>query len=226
MKKSLRLGTALTALSMTWFVSGGPVSAQMPIMIGDTLMPGSASNENEFLGAEVAVDGSGKWLKLRTARHDHARRIPGMADLLEFDAAETLTTFEAGAELSADDYRFPAEASPRRRIWVYDGDPLDRGVYKQELGTSNGSANSNNSTLTQFRAPLVRTSQPTRSGRLEERVGKARVVEIIIRTPGIVVNAVRSVYQNGNATFLGIGLIGLVIAFATLRDLVSGTRRA
>ena len=61
---------------------------------------------------------------------------------------------------------------------------------------------------------------------MAERSGKARVVEIIIRAPGFVMDTVRSFYQNENAPLLGIGLVTLIIGFAMFRDLAMGARRA
>ena len=140
MKKSRFLGHALSTLAVTWIISGTSASAQMPLMIGDILMPDSVIGDVTPGGTAVAVDGSGQWLKLRTATDGVARQNTGMPELLEFDAGDTLATFDSSTKLTAEDYRFPTEASPDARVWLYDGDPLDRGVYKRELGGTNASS--------------------------------------------------------------------------------------
>jgi len=226
MKKFQAIGNGLSVLAVTWIMSGASASAQMPLMIGDILMPEFGNSDTTPVGTAVAVDGSGKWLKLRTAKDGIVRRNTGMADLLEFDAADTLATFDTGTKLSAEDYRFPTEAAAGLRVWVYDGDPLDRGVYKRELGGTNGSYGRSKMVRSRYGASARRSISPEGPGRIEERSGKARVVEIIIRAPGFVMNTVRSVYQNGNAPFLSVGLVALIIGFASFRDLAKGARRA
>ena len=226
MKKSRFLGHALSTLAVTWIISGASASAQMPLMIGDILMPDSGIGNVMPGGTAVAVDGSGQWLKLRTATDGVAQRNTGMPELLEFAAGDTLATFDSSTKLTAEDYRFPTEASPGSRIWLYDGDPLDRGVYKRELGGSNGSYGRSKSVRSRYGLSAGRSGSPKGPERLAERSGKARVVEIIIRAPGFVMDTVRSFYQNENAPLLGIGLVTLIIGFAMFRDLAMGARRA
>ena len=226
MKKSRVLGHALSALAVTWIISGTSASAQMPLLIGEILMPEFGNRDTAATGTAVAVDGSGQWLKLRTATDGRARRSAGMAELLEVDAAEALATFDTSTKLSAEDYRFPTTASPELRTWVYDGDPLDRGVYKRELGGTKGSSGRSRAVRSRFSPSVGRSaSPPAASGHLAERSGRARIVEIIVRTPRFVMNTVRSVYRNENASIFVIGLVTLIIGIATFKDLLTGARR-
>ena len=177
MKKSRFLGHALSALAVTWFVSGAPASAQMPLLIGDILMPESGNRDTEILGTAVAVDESGQWLRLRTATDNHYQRNANMAELLKFDAADTLATFDTTTNLSAEDYRFPAKAPPGWRIWFYDGDPLDRGVYKRELGNTNGSTGRSRLGRSRHASSVGRSTSPAAPRNLAEQRGRARVVQ-------------------------------------------------
>ena len=226
MKNSRFLGHALSALAVTWIVSGASASAQMPLLIGEILMLESGNRDTELTGTAVAVDESGQWLKLRTATDDHIQRNAGMAELLQFDAADTLATFDTGTNLSAEDYRFPAMAPPGWRIWVYDGDPLDRGVYKRELGGTTGSTGRPRLVRSHFAPSAVRSTSPAAPRNLSELRGSARVVEMIVRTPRFVMDTVRAAYHNGNAPFFGIGLVTLIIGIATFKDLLTGARQA
>ena len=226
MKKSRFLGHALSALAVTWIVSGASASAQMPLLISEILMPESGNRDTELTGTAVTVDESGQWLNLRTATDDHIQRNAGMAELLQFDAADTLATFDTSTNLSAEDYRFPATAPPGRRIWVYDGDPLDRGVYIRELGGTTGSTGRSRLGRSHYALSAVRSTAPAASRNLVEQRGRARVVEIIVRTPRFVMDTVRAAYQNGNAPFFGIGLVTLIIGIATFKDLLTGARQA
>ena len=226
MKKSRFLGHALSALAVTWFVSGAPASAQMPLLIGDILMPESGNRDTEILGTAVAVDESGQWLRLRTATDNHYQRNANMAELLKFDAADTLATFDTTTNLSAEDYRFPAKAPPGWRIWVYDGDPLDRGVYKRELGNTNGSTGRSRLGRSRHASSVGRSTSPAAPRNLAEQRGRARVVEIIVRTPRFIMETVRAAYQDGNAPFFGFGLVILIIGIASFKALLTGARRA
>ncbi len=226
MKKFQFLGYALSALAVTWIISGASVSAQMPLLIGEILMPESGNKDTTLTGTAVAVDESGQWLKLRMATDERVQRNASMADLLEFDAADTLATFDTSTKLSAEDYRFPTTASPGWRIWLYDGDPLDRGVYKRELGGTNGSTGRSRMGRSRHAPSAGRSASPAAPRNSAEQHGRARVVEIIVRTPRFIMNTVRSVYQNGNAPLFGIGLVVLIIGIATFKDLLTGARGA
>ena len=137
MTKSRILGHALLALAVTWAVTwtetGASASVQMPLLLDEILLSEYGTEDTAPAGNAVAVDGSGQWLPLQSATDGGAAREAGMAELLEFDAADTLGEFDARTGLSAEDYRFPSTASPHTWVWVYDGDPLDRGTYKREL---------------------------------------------------------------------------------------------
>ena len=226
MKKIQFVGHVLSALAVTWIISGAAASAQMPLLLGEILMPESENRDTPLTGTAVAVDESGQWLKLRTATDDGVQRNASMAELLEFDAADTLATFDASTKLSAEDYRFPTTASPGRRIWVYDGDPLDRGVYKRELGGGNGSTGRSRVGRSRYAPSAGRSASPAAPRNLAEQRGRARIVEIIVLTPRFVMNTVRTVYENGNAPLLGIGLVTLIVGIATFKDLLTGARRA
>ena len=224
MKKFRCLGYALSALAVTWIISGASASAQMPLLIGEILMPESGNTVTTLTGTAVAVDESGQWLKLRTATDDRVQRNASMADLLEFEAADTLAAFDTSTKLSAEDYRFPTTASPGRRIWVYDGDPLDRGVYKRELGGTNGSTRRSRMGRSRYGLSASRSASRAAPRNVAEQGGRARVVEIIVRTPGFVMNTVRNFYRNENAPILGIGLVVLIIGIAAFKNLLTGAR--
>ena len=226
MKVSSVLKYSISAFAMSWVISGASASAQMPLMLSETLMPEFGNSDTAPAGTAVAVDGSGQWLKLRMATGGLAPRNASMAELLEFDAADTLATFDTSTKLSAKDYRFPATASPKTRVWIYDGDPLDRGAYKRELGSTRGSTGRARVGRSHFTPTADRSSSPADSRNSAEQRGRARVVEIIVRTPRFVMNTVRSVYHNGNAPMFGIGLITLIIGIASFKDLLTGARRA
>ena len=226
MTKSQFLKHSVSAIALTWIIAGASASAQMPLMLGEILMPESGNSGMAPASTAVAVDGSGQWLKLRMAKDSLVKRNASMAELLEFDAADTLTTFDTSTKLSAEDYRFPTTASPKTRVWVYDGDPLDRGAYKRELGGTRGSTGRSRVGRSHFAPTADRSSSPAESRNAAEQRGRARVVEIIVRTPRFVMNTVRSVYRNGNAPMFGIGLITLIIGIASFKDLLTGARRA
>lgn len=226
MKVSSVLKFSLSAFAMSWIISGASASAQMPLMLSEILMPEFGNSDTAPAGTAVAVDGSGQWLKLRMATGGLAPRDANMADLLEFDAADTLATFDTSTTLSAEDYRFPTTASPKTRIWVYDGDPLDRGVYKRELGATSGSSGRSRAGRSHFAPTAGRSDSPGAHKNKADQLGRARVVEIIVGTPRFVMNTVRSVYRNGIAPLFGVGLITLIIGIASFKNLLTGARHA
>ncbi len=223
MKNSRILGHMLSAFVVTWIVSGASASAQMPLLLDEILL---SEYENRDTGTAVAVDGSGRWLKLWMAADGRAGRNAGLAELLEFDSADTLSRFDASTRLSAEDYRYPSTASPDAWIWVYDGDPLDRGAYKRELGSPKPERRRAGAAGLRSTPSVGRSTLSERSRPQPEQSGGGYVIEILIRTPRYVMNTMKSVYRSDNATMFVIGLVVFVIGLATFTDLMRSARQA
>lgn len=230
MKKSRILGYTLSALAVTWIVSGivsdPAVSAQLPLLLDEILLSESGNKDTAPAGTAITVDGSGRWLPMRGAANDSARRNAAMEELLEFDTGAALPRFDTNIALSAEDYRDPSTTAPRAWVWVYDGDPLDRGAYKRELGRSRPARG-------RFRATgshAMNSAGPSasaESARLRPgRTGSGYVIEILIRTPRYVMDKMKSLYASDNAPYFGLGLVAFFIGLATLMDLMRSARRA
>ncbi len=216
----------ISALAVTWVVAGASASAQMPLLIDEILMSDYGNRHTTPNGTAVVLDGSGRWSTLRAMPDDHARWNTNMSELLEFDAADTLGAFDSNARLSAEDYRYPPMASAGSRIWGYDGDPLDRGVYKRELGGSNAGYRRSSVVRSRSTPSAGRSSSPAKARRSARRSDGGRVIEILARTPRYVIDAVKSLYQSDNAPVFGIALFTFIIGLASLMDLMRGAKRA
>ena len=217
----------ILAISTAGFLWTVPAMAQMTLMIDEILLSDHGFREMASGRPAVVVDGSGRWLALRSITDRRGKDDMGMAELLEFEAGTTIGAFEAVTAPSAEDYRYLTTVSGELPVWGYDEDPLDRGRYKNEfegsttaaggvgaidrLGTKSGGAS---------------TASPAKA----ERTGRKAidingVVAALLRGPSYILNAMKSVYGNEQALILGFGLFIFGVGLTTLMDLLRGVRR-
>ena len=226
MKRHQFLTHAISALAVTWVISGTTAAAQMPLLIDEILMTEYGNQETTPDGTAVAVDEAGRWLTLRTSPDSRARRDENMAELLEFDSADFVDGLGSTTNLSAEDYRYPSTESPASRLWGYDGDPLDRGAYKRELSGSSTASNRSSIRRSRGARPAGRSTTRVAAAPSADGIKGGRVIAILVRAPRYVMDSVRSMYRSENAMMYAIGLMTFVFGLAAFMDLLAGSRRA
>lgn len=225
MKRHQYIRHAISALAVTWVISGTTAAAQMPLLIDEILMADYGIQEPMPDGTAITVDESGRWLTLRTRSDSRAPRNTNMSELLEFDTADMVNGFGSNPELSAEDYRYPSTASPELRFWGYDGDPLDRGIYKRELGGSATTSKRLGTLRSRGASSVGRSSARSAASPSAEVIKGSQVIGILVRAPRYVMDSIRSMYQSDNKMMYAIGLMTFVFGLAAFMDLLAGSRR-
>lgn len=218
---------ALTALATVWATIAVPASAQTRSMFDKILMSDQGDSDAGLDGPRIAVDGSGQWLSLRASADARARHGEETIELLQFDASEALTALEADPGLSAEDYRFAVTASKKPRSWTYDGDPLDRGSYKGELGGTGPGYRRTAGERVPESVPASRTMSHLQDA--SDAVpfsGNPGIVWIVTRAPRYVMHALKSVYGNDYSFLFAVGIVLVTLGFGALADMLRGARGA
>jgi hypothetical protein len=220
----------IAAIAMTWSAASASAEGQMPLLIDEILMSEYGNQEAISGDSAVAVDGSNMWLTLRPSPEGHDRRSANLSEPLEFAAAEMEVSVDSSTGLSAEDYRYPPTSSHGSRLWGYDGDPLDRGVYKRELRGSNARYGYSRPRASSNPGP---EGQPGRASQIVEPAHPAvaamdsgRIIGILAYGPRYVLDAFKSIYRGDNALVYGTGLLIFVFGLAALTDLMASARRA
>lgn len=220
------IGRVVVVAAASWVVSGASAAAQMPLLIGEILMSDHGNRETTAKGTYVAVDGAGRWLRLRPNSSGHAPRDANMTDVLKFAAADLVVPFASGRKLSAMDYRPQSAAWLGSRIWGYADGARDRRTSKRKVAGSNAvyirsSAERSRSATTAPRAPAHATASRSVAGMGDG----GQIYGLLVRGPRYVLNAAKFFYRGKDALIYGIGLIFLMFGLATTLDLVARTRR-
>ena len=229
--KSIRvMWHVIAAIAVTWGASGAAAEAQMPLLIDEILMSGYGNQEAVSDETAVKVDGSNLWLTLRPLPNGHGPRKANLSEPLKFAAAEMEVPVDSSTGLSAEDYRYPATSDRGSRLWGYDGDPLDRGIYKRELGGSSSGYGYSRSRGSSNRG---RTGQPGQSEKIVEPAHPAvaamdsgRIIGILAYGPRYVLDTFKSVFRGENRLVYGTSLLIFLFGLAALTDLMASTRRA